>query len=136
LKFVLFYEILNSRIDQNWLWPIDWVECWRQKSQQKKLIILRNFLYETCRELLDLSTLWINLDSGQRGGLDLDYTLWDLKLRTFCAPCSLNETRWDLWHWKAIDERNNFRDEGAAILDHLQGRFGSTWPKIRSISKT
>jgi hypothetical protein len=86
---------------------------------------LRNFLYKSCRELLDLSTLQINLDSGQQGGLDLDYTLRDLKLPMLRAPCSLNETRSDLRHWKAIDERNNFRVEGAAIRDHLQGRFGS-----------
>jgi hypothetical protein len=32
------------------------------------------------KKLLDLSTLQINLDSGQQGGLDLDYTLRDLKL--------------------------------------------------------
>jgi hypothetical protein len=63
------------------------------EKSTEKLIILRNFLYESCRELLDLSTLQLNLDSGQQGGLDLDYTLRDLKLRMLCAPCSLNETR-------------------------------------------
>jgi hypothetical protein len=108
---------------------------WCQKSQQKKLIILRNFLYESCRELLHLSTLQLNLDSGQQGGLDLDYTLRDLKLRTLRARCSLNETRWDLRLWKAINERNNFRVDGATIRDHLRGRFGSDWLEIGSVSK-
>jgi hypothetical protein len=108
---------------------------WRQKSQQKKLIILRNFLYKSCRELLDLSTIQLNLDSGQQGGLDLDYTLQDLKLRMLRAPCSLNETRWDLRLWKAIDERNNFRVDGEAIRDHLRGRFGFDWLEIGPLLK-
>jgi hypothetical protein len=46
---------------------------------------MENFLYKSCRELLDLSTLQINLDSGQRGGLDLDYTLQDLKQGETCG---------------------------------------------------
>jgi hypothetical protein len=57
------------------------------------LIILINFLYESCRELLDLSILQINLNLGQRGGLDHDYTLRDLKLPAPRAPSSLNESR-------------------------------------------
>jgi hypothetical protein len=63
------------------------------RKSTKKLIGWKNFLYKSCRELLDLSTLQINLDSGQQGGLDLDYILRDLKLPTILAPCSLNETR-------------------------------------------
>jgi hypothetical protein len=63
------------------------------KKLTEKLIILRNFLYESCRDLLDISTLQNNLNSGQRGGLDLDYTLRDLKLPAPRAPSSLNETR-------------------------------------------
>jgi hypothetical protein len=86
---------------------------------------LRNFLHDSCRELLDLSTLQINLDSGQRGGLDLDYTLRDLKLPAPHALSFLNETRQNLRLWKALDERNNFRADDAAIRDHLRGRFGS-----------
>jgi hypothetical protein len=63
------------------------------EKSTEKFDYFENFLYESCRELLDLSTQQINLDSRQRGGLDLDYTLRDLKLPTLCAPCSLNETR-------------------------------------------
>jgi hypothetical protein len=63
------------------------------KKPTKKVDCMENFLYKSGRELLDLYTLQINLDSGQRSGLDLDYTLQDLKLPTQIAPFSLNETR-------------------------------------------
>jgi hypothetical protein len=46
----------------------------------EKVDCMEKFLYKSYRELLDLSALQINLEMGQRGGLDLDYTLRDLKL--------------------------------------------------------
>jgi hypothetical protein len=46
---------------------------------------MEKLFIQRCRELVDLSTLHINLDSGQQGGLDLDYTLRDLKLPTLLA---------------------------------------------------
>jgi hypothetical protein len=136
LKFVLFSENLNSGIDFEQLSGLTVMSWWHQKSQQKKLIVWKNFLYKSCRELLDLSALQTNLQSGQRGGQDLDYTLRDLKFPTWFAPCLLNETRWNLRLWKAVDEKNNFRVEGAAIRDHLRGRFGSGCLVIGSVLKT
>jgi hypothetical protein len=46
----------------------------------EKVDCMEKFLYKSYRELLDLSALQINLEMGQRGGLDLDYILRDLKL--------------------------------------------------------
>jgi hypothetical protein len=100
------------------------------------LIVWKNFLYESCRESLDLSTLQNTLKSKKEDGQDLSYTLSDLNLATRFSSCSMNEIRGDLRLWKALDERNNFRVEGAAIRDHLRDRFGSGCLKIESILKT
>jgi hypothetical protein len=35
LKFVLFSKNLNSRTDQNWLCPVDWVDCWCHDDVRK-----------------------------------------------------------------------------------------------------
>jgi hypothetical protein len=98
---------------------------WCQKSQQKKLLRWKNFLYKSCRKTLDLSTLQITLKSEKEDEQDLSYTLSDLNFTTWFSPCSMKETRWDMRQLKDFDERNNFSVEGATIRDHLRGRFGS-----------
>jgi hypothetical protein len=46
----------------------------------------------------------------------------------------LNKVR--LTAMETFDERNNFRVEGAAIRDHLRGRFGSGLLEIETVLKT